>query len=347
MPNSQYAVGDVVSGKLLNTVVKGRFVALEPGLDAMLLRSTIDAGGWASPEDLGAHGGSLAVRILHMAGDRITVAPAEPGPAGIASKEELLARLAVGMRIQGRLMQTVPGQGRYVSLGYGLDGLMYIGHLQDMGIRDPESMGKMGDPVSLEVVEIIPSKGRVRLVPTASDTEGRDPVVDSRPATLPAAAKVAPQPAALTGAALQLIVDGSNLAWRDQVVDFAHLEAALEELRRCFAGAVITTVVDASLLHELKEAGDHAGEQRLQQQIETGLIARAPSRRKADDYILYFAQAKQAVVVSRDRFDDYVAERKGVRLLKPMWIADQLCLPSTVEVHPESGGGVQELRLPG
>ena len=338
--------GERLRGQLLNASRIGRFVGLPGSPDAVILLSTIEAGGWETPEALGLRGHEIDVVVDHVGDEKqIRVRPAEPGPSGIASREELLARLRVGSRVTGRLLQTSQSLGRFIDLGYDLHGLMYIGNLQDSGIRDPQTLGPLGTKITVEVISI-EEGDRVRLVPcegspvSVGEPEEEGVAADAPPESEPSS-KATDVPEELA-----MIVDGSNVVRVSGVARYEHLRTALERLRERFPCASIVVVVDANLRHILRENGDSQGVDRLEKDIREGRVYQAPSRRDADEYILDYAGAKDAVVVSGDRFEKHAKERPGIRLLKPMWIADFFSLPKCAIVHRGSGSDFEQVELP-
>lgn len=100
------------------------------------------------------------------------------------------------------------------------------------------------------------------------------------------------------------IVDGANLAYaerggrgRPKIANLMAIRAALEE-----RGFDVTIFVDASLARRIDDPD------RLRALIGDGEIIQSPAGTEADEAILEMARERDAVVVSNDRFRDWVDE---------------------------------------
>ncbi len=97
-----------------------------------------------------------------------------------------------------------------------------------------------------------------------------------------------------------VIVDGSNVSFRENRARLEYLEEVLELLEHRFQGARFLVQCDASLRHRFRGKERRRFEELL---AKDKRFAQAPKGRKADDFILHeAAEHGQAIVVSHDRF---------------------------------------------
>ena len=97
-----------------------------------------------------------------------------------------------------------------------------------------------------------------------------------------------------------LVVDGSNVSYRENKARLKHLEEVLDLLRHRFQGADLLVYCDASLRHQFRGKERQRFEALL---AKDPTFRQAPKGRKADDFILaHAAENPRAIVVSHDRF---------------------------------------------
>ena len=159
-------VGDTVEGVITGMAQFGAFADIGVGKDGLIHVSELAEGRVEKPED--------AVKV----GDRYIFKVLEIDPDG----NRISLSLRKAMRSQ-RMQQLEPGQvldgavsglatfGAFVDIGVGRDGLVHISALSENRVEKVEDVVKVGDKVTVKVLEVDPQSKRISLTMRLNDPQ--------------------------------------------------------------------------------------------------------------------------------------------------------------------------------
>jgi transcriptional accessory protein Tex/SPT6 len=163
---SSLKIGDTVEGTITGMAQFGAFADIGMGKDGLIHVSELAEGRVEKPED--------AVKV----GERYTFKVLEIDPDG----NRISLSLRKAMRSQ-RMQQLEPGQvldgtvsglatfGAFVDIGVGRDGLVHISALSENRVEKVEDVVKVGDKVTVKVLEVDPQSKRISLTMRLNDPE--------------------------------------------------------------------------------------------------------------------------------------------------------------------------------
>ena len=144
----------------------GAFVELAPGVDGLLHISDISWSRLKHPSEAVQQDQVLRVQVLKV--DK------EAGRISLGLKqvkgdpwEAVEAKYAVGATVTGTVTR-VAAFGAFVELEEGIEGLVHISQLSDQRVTRVESVVKIGDPLTVKVMDVDATRRRVGLSVTAT-----------------------------------------------------------------------------------------------------------------------------------------------------------------------------------
>ena len=162
----RYRIGQVVAGRVVRLADFGAFVEIESGVEGLAHVSTFPPAGRADDwKDAVAPGTEVAAEILSLEPDRkrLGLAVVEEGTERAASAKRAAATdIAPGARLTGKV-KSHESYGVFVFLSAGHAGLI---PLEETGVErggDVEKAFPVGSDVDVVVLEVDPSRRRIRL----------------------------------------------------------------------------------------------------------------------------------------------------------------------------------------
>jgi predicted RNA-binding protein with RPS1 domain len=151
-------VGDNVEGTVTGIAPFGVFVDIGVGKDGLVHVSELAEGRIEKAEDAVTVGQTYTFKILEVdaEGTRISLSLRR------AQRGQRLQQLEKGQILEGTVSGMAPF-GAFVDIGVGRDGLVHISELSDNRIAKVEDAVKVGDKVTVRVLEIDPSSKRISL----------------------------------------------------------------------------------------------------------------------------------------------------------------------------------------
>lgn len=197
---SNLKVGDIVEGTITGMAPFGAFADIGVGKDGLIHISELSEGRVDKPEDAVQVGERHTFKLLEVdpEGTRISLSLRR------AQRAQKLQQLETGQILDGSVSGLAPF-GAFVDIGVGRDGLVHISELAEGRVDKVEDVVKIGDKVTVRVLEVDPQSKRISLTmrledrpaepapaPEAPPEERRPKSRGSRPPT------PEPQPAAET-----------------------------------------------------------------------------------------------------------------------------------------------------
>jgi predicted RNA-binding protein with RPS1 domain len=151
-------VGDNVEGTVTGIAPFGVFVDIGVGKDGLVHVSELAEGRIDKAEDAVTVGQTYTFKILEVdaEGTRISLSLRR------AQRGQRLQQLEKGQILEGTVSGMAPF-GAFVDIGVGRDGLVHISELADSRVAKVEDAVKVGDKVTVRVLEIDPSSKRISL----------------------------------------------------------------------------------------------------------------------------------------------------------------------------------------
>jgi len=151
-------VGDNVEGTVTGIAPFGVFVDIGVGKDGLVHVSELAEGRIDKAEDAVTIGQTYTFKILEVdaEGTRISLSLRR------AQRGQRLQQLEKGQILEGTVSGMAPF-GAFVDIGVGRDGLVHISELADSRVAKVEDAVKVGDKVTVRVLEIDPSSKRISL----------------------------------------------------------------------------------------------------------------------------------------------------------------------------------------
>ncbi|WP_129628993.1 S1 RNA-binding domain-containing protein [Candidatus Oscillochloris fontis] len=174
---SSLKVGDVVDGKITGFAPFGAFADIGVGKDGLIHVSELAEGRVEKPEDAVKVGEQFNFKILEIDpdGTRISLSLRR------AMRSQRMQGLEPGQILDGTVSGLAPF-GAFVDIGVGRDGLVHISALSSSRVGKVEDVVKVGDKVTVKVLEVDQQSKRISLTMRLDDSE---PTVsyDDEPAT--------------------------------------------------------------------------------------------------------------------------------------------------------------------
>ncbi len=151
-------VGDSVEGTVTGLSSFGVFVDIGVGKDGLVHISELAEGRVEKPEDAVQVGQSYTFKLLEVdpEGSRISLSLRR------AQRLQKMRELSPGQVLEGVVSGLAPF-GAFVDIGVGRDGLVHISQLSDKRVGKVEDVVKVGDKVSVRVLEVDPQSKRISL----------------------------------------------------------------------------------------------------------------------------------------------------------------------------------------
>jgi 4-hydroxy-3-methylbut-2-enyl diphosphate reductase len=183
------SVGDVVEGKVMRFTDYGAFVDIG-GVDGLLHISEISWGKLKHPEEVLKIGDIINVKILSLNEEKgkisLGLKQTQPEPWSLVGD-----KYKVGDVLEGKVVQ-IKEYGAFVELEAGLDGLVHISEIANKRVENVFDELKIGEDVSVRIMEIDPDKRRISLsikatLPEEEQTEDvADEAAEEAPVEAPA-----------------------------------------------------------------------------------------------------------------------------------------------------------------
>lgn len=188
-------VGDIVEGVITGYAPFGAFADIGVGKDGLIHVSELAEGRVEKPEDAVKIGDRLQFKVLEVdpEGARISLSLRR------AQRSQKMQSLEVGQILEGTVSGIAPF-GAFVDIGVGRDGLVHISALSHTRVNRVEDVVKVGDKVTVKVLEVDPQSKRISLTmrldpPQPAEVEA---VEEAPPPPKPAPAPRSSPPAAST-----------------------------------------------------------------------------------------------------------------------------------------------------
>jgi predicted RNA-binding protein with RPS1 domain len=151
-------VGDNVEGTVTSIAPFGVFVDIGVGKDGLVHISELSEGRVDKAEDVVVVGETYPFKILEVdaEGTRISLSLRR------AQRTQRLQQIEKGQILEGKVSGTAPF-GAFVDLGVGRDGLVHITELAEGRIEKVEDAVKVGDTVTVRVLDVDPQSKRISL----------------------------------------------------------------------------------------------------------------------------------------------------------------------------------------
>jgi small subunit ribosomal protein S1 len=158
---TKYAVGTEITGRVTKVESFGAFIEVEEGMEGLLPVSEMSYARIRHPSDMVKEGDT--VRLLVISIDptqrRVSFSLKQAGPDPWKTVKD---KLAVGMTTTGTVTR-LADFGAFVELEPGLEGLIHVSELSNQRIRQPGDVVKVGQEVSVRVIDLDAEARRVSL----------------------------------------------------------------------------------------------------------------------------------------------------------------------------------------
>jgi len=161
---STLKVGDIVEGTITGMAPFGAFADIGVGKDGLIHISELSEGRVEKPEDAVQVGEQHTFKLLEVdpEGTRISLSLRR------AQRAQKLQQLEVGQILEGTVSGLAPF-GAFVDISVGRDGLVHISELSEGRVGKVEDVVKIGDPVTVRVLEVDPQSKRISLTMRLED----------------------------------------------------------------------------------------------------------------------------------------------------------------------------------
>src|SRR6266508_676291 len=151
-------IGDNVEGTVTGIAPFGVFVDIGVGKDGLVHVSELAEGRIDKPEDAVQVGQTYTFKIREVdaEGTRISLSLRR------AQRGQRIQQIEKGQILEGKISGLAPF-GAFVDIGVGRDGLVHISELADARVAKVEDAVKVGDKVTVRVLEIDPGSKRISL----------------------------------------------------------------------------------------------------------------------------------------------------------------------------------------
>jgi small subunit ribosomal protein S1 len=154
---TKYAVGTEITGRVVKVESFGAFIEVEEGMDGLLPVSEMSWQRIRHPSDVVKDGDTVRLVVISIdpSQRRISFSLKQAGPDPWKTVKD---KYAVGMSITGNVTRTADF-GAFVEVEPGLEGLVHVSELSNQRVRSPGDVVKIGQEVTVRVLEI-DSEGR-------------------------------------------------------------------------------------------------------------------------------------------------------------------------------------------
>jgi small subunit ribosomal protein S1 len=158
---TKYATGTEITGRVTKVENFGAFIEVEEGMEGLLPVSEISWQRIRHPSDVVKEGDTVRLVVLSVdpAQRRISFSLKQAGPDPWKTVKE---KLAVGMTTTGTVTR-LADFGAFVELEPGLEGLIHVSELSNQRVRTPGDVVKVGQEVSVRVIDLDAEGRRVSL----------------------------------------------------------------------------------------------------------------------------------------------------------------------------------------
>jgi transcriptional accessory protein Tex/SPT6 len=162
-------VGDNIEGTVTGIAPFGVFVDIGVGKDGLVHVSELAEGRVEKAEDAVQVGQTYTFKILEVdaEGTRISLSLRR------AQRTQRLQQIEKGQILQGKISGLAPF-GAFVDLGVGRDGLVHISELAEGRVEKVEDVVKVGDTVTVRVLDVDPQSKRISLTMSLEDRPRED-----------------------------------------------------------------------------------------------------------------------------------------------------------------------------
>ena len=160
-------VGDVVDGTITGFAPFGAFADIGVGKDGLVHVSELAEGRVEKAEDAVKVGDRFQFKVLEVDpdGNRISLSLRR------AQRTQKMQQLEPGQILDGTVSGIAPF-GAFVDIGVGRDGLVHISALSTSRVNKVEDMVKVGDKVTVRVIEVDQQSKRISLTMRLDDSQG-------------------------------------------------------------------------------------------------------------------------------------------------------------------------------
>jgi small subunit ribosomal protein S1 len=159
--STKYAVGSEITGRVTKVESFGAFIEIEEGMEGLLPVSEMSYQRIRHPSDVAKEGDTLRLVVISIdpAQRRISFSLKQAGPDPWKTVKD---KLAVGMTTTGTVTR-LADFGAFVELEPGLEGLVHVSELSNQRVRTPGDVVKVGQEVSVRVLDLDAEARRVSL----------------------------------------------------------------------------------------------------------------------------------------------------------------------------------------
>ena len=158
---TKYAVGTEITGRVTKVESFGAFIEVEEGMEGLLPVSEMSYARIRHPSDVVKEGDTTKLLVISIdpSQRRISFSMKQAGPDPWKTVKD---KLAVGMTTTGTVTR-LADFGAFVELEPGLEGMVHISELSNQRIRTPSDVVKVGQEVSVRVLDLDAEARRVSL----------------------------------------------------------------------------------------------------------------------------------------------------------------------------------------
>jgi small subunit ribosomal protein S1 len=158
---TKYAVGTEITGRVTKVEAFGAFIEVEEGMEGLLPVSEMSWARIRHPSDVVKEGDTtrLVVISIDPTQRRISFSLKQAGPDPWKTVKD---KLAVGMTTTGTVTR-LADFGAFVELEPGMEGLVHVSELSNQRVRTPGDVVKVGQEVSVRVIDLDAEGRRVSL----------------------------------------------------------------------------------------------------------------------------------------------------------------------------------------
>jgi small subunit ribosomal protein S1 len=189
---TKYAAGTEITGRITKVESFGAFVEVEEGMEGLLPVSEISYQRIRHPSDVVKEGDTMKLVVLSVdpSQRRISFSLKQAGPDPWKTVGD---RYAVGMTVNGNVTR-LADFGAFVELEPGLEGMVHISELSNQRVRTPADVVKIGQEVSVRILEVDSEGRRVSLsMRTSPAAKPGTPATATATLAAPAVKKKRPQ----------------------------------------------------------------------------------------------------------------------------------------------------------
>jgi len=158
---TKYATGTEITGRVTKVENFGAFIEVEEGMEGLLPVSEMSWQRIRHPSDVVKVGDTVRLVVLSIdpAQRRVSFSLKQAGPDPWKTVKD---KLAVGMTTTGTVTR-LADFGAFVELEPGLEGLVHVSELSNQRVRSPGDIVKVGQEVSVRVIDLDAEGRRVSL----------------------------------------------------------------------------------------------------------------------------------------------------------------------------------------